>query len=282
MGRRRSHLSPQTVSRIREMREDGCTYTEIATGLNLVSARGALRTSIVTRYCWDILKPAERFITALQDAPNLEKIRDKRKRGMAFKDITEDMREELGFDIELSYATSIVRDLCKEHGFCMGTKKRVSRVLERRKAARLVVRKDLWADAVAARRAGATLEEIASDMGVTKQRVHQMMRRFGVPWSPRKKEPHPCAQCEASIPATSHAKYCSDACRSQGIAEVWRQKESKWSRLKGREMICWWCHEKFDRTEYQDSISKSGGSSRTFCSTDCYHAARRHAGAEDT
>ena len=126
----------------------------------------------------------------------------------------------------------------------------------------------------AAAAAGVIRADIARAWGLSNQRVCQLVERTGVKF-PKRKGPdrilkdRDCKQCGKTFAPKSSLKfYCSPAC---GHAS---KQGGPFSRYETVELVCFNCGETFERTRYQDKISKIGGCKHTFCSRECFVAFR--------
>ena len=146
---------------------------------------------------------------------------------------------------------------------------------------------------------GKTLNEIASHYNITKQAVSLLLKKAAkigcqvklratgkkvdhpnYTYEKRNKQyTHKCTECEKEFQSKkSIAKTCSPSCRikRQSRLAILRGKtEGKWSKYKKVILVCELCKTSFERTSCQDSISKSTGCKKTFCSLKCYRKTLR-------
>jgi len=120
---------------------------------------------------------------------------------------------------------------------------------------------------------GMTQTAIAEKIGVTKQRVGQLVdkaERAGIPVVRRQVRRSKCANC--GVEYASKNKFCSKKCRSMFP----RNFGGPSSEIQVEIMVCDGCGTKFSRTRRLIYIGKKGAErtgrtlKRTFCTRDCY------------
>jgi len=113
---------------------------------------------------------------------------------------------------------------------------------------------------------GLTMEQIGRILGVTKERVRQIMEKLGIPrrYPPRERTRF-CPNCGAPLPTGK--RYCSDKCKEE------YRREKYWVKLK-----CNYCGREFWRREawVRASTPERGYvTGAVYCSRDCAAKARR-------
>ncbi len=140
-------------------------------------------------------------------------------------------------------------------------------------------------------REGKTVTEIASQYSISKQAVSQCLRKAAeegelvqikkrIPKSERVEGVYyppdfvtvKCTQCGKKFKAEprSGRKVCSPECKKKRFEGLNANPKAKWSKVGMKEYTCAKCGEKFMRSNYLDSICKSTGSKKHYCSMKCY------------
>ena len=118
-----------------------------------------------------------------------------------------------------------------------------------------------------------TIGEIAEKFGITKQRVHQLLKRSGVKAaSVRLPKPMPpCCVCGESVNWRA-AKTCGDP---ECVRALWKQKLPKWSGITMLDLVCDHCGCEFQRAAKNHAIAERNGCRHVYCSRECYHESTR-------
>jgi len=127
------------------------------------------------------------------------------------------------------------------------------------------------------RQDGTPVREIARRHGVSRQAVYDLLRKaekkgHSIPWQ-KGRAPRECRACGKTFAPKSQIKSCSPECTRILRGRNARKPGSRWSKLEFVELTCHRCGKTFNRTKYQQSISKarSPNKKRNFCGRGCYH-----------
>lgn len=121
---------------------------------------------------------------------------------------------------------------------------------------------------------GSTLQIIGDKYGVSKERVRQILNRYGVDTSV-KKQVRKCELC-GNICSNNQNKFCSDECRLEHRRAARRKKYGPSTRELYVMHVCDWCGNMFIRSQYIENILVHGlkntktNEHKTFCNKTCY------------
>ena len=140
-------------------------------------------------------------------------------------------------------------------------------------------------------RDGKTVTEIAAQFSISKQAVSQRLRKAAeegelvqikkrIPKSERVDGVYyppdlitvKCTQCGKKFKAEprSGKRVCSPECKKKRFEGLNANPKAKWSKVGTKTYTCAKCGKVFERTNYLDSICKSTGSKKQYCSMKCY------------
>jgi len=97
-----------------------------------------------------------------------------------------------------------------------------------------------------------TLEQIAEQVGMTKEGVRWHLKREGMP---TKRVHRRCANCGAPI-FRKDRRFCSSRCRWDSRRVV---------------LACDWCGKRFAKGRWEARAKERKGYKHCFCSRDCFH-----------
>jgi len=253
-------IAPGIRLRIIELRKEGYTYAAISEMTGIRDVSNVCKKAGLTNTGYGHLGRKSKFTLTDEEKQQIISLRNEGYTYTAIHEITGRHR---------IVAMHNITHHCKRAGAKsgyghLGRKKRDSPVAARNKVIREL------------REEGLTLTQIGELYSITRERVRQLCEGIKKPDLRKRVN---CCVCETEfIRAKRNSKYCSDECCKKGLFELWRQKNSKFSKHATIELICTGCGVKFERTNKLESIAECGrisqgreDSGRRFCSQECYY-----------